>query len=878
MSHSLAYASFNQDTSPTEWEENQHPRNILKRPKEKTGRYNAIFSDDEDEGPVLQANLSSRQLHQYDSKTKTGYIDPALSSSTYHIHQADSALATLKHALMDDDWKKALKHKSGVMVYMKNGVYRSDKTPVFKGEAIIYGFSPQSIFYVIGMRKLWDEQYEDGNLVENLNDTTSLTYESMKPTTTSKSRDLALVEKIECAQNGSILFACTSVETPRIPKVHGKTRASIKLQGWMLEPMSFSESPPATKVTFVIQENMKGWVPGFAKKTLARRPLVIAKIAEYLERKAERMRAQSAPLGYNQRPSIVNPALLQHTRNKSSSSILLGPAPQNGVKKHISFAQKDTTYTPLSKEDKHEEEEEEEDVTNQSSSSGSHTVTLDTNMITQRTTSLPEPKPAPVSPKLPKAKAHLYPAHRHSIQKIRSLELLKRLTASKDLWNVMKQSSEDSHTTCYSLNRKLLVNQSNSHTKKDDVNESEAMSPFIRVDGTISGGWTPEQLCSMVHCFGARKKWDACFGDGKIIERFSQKDYLVHLICSSHLPMAQVDFAAISSIETDPASGTVYTAACSVVDPQIPSNTDHIRASSDICGWVFRPSFNQQGKVSKVDVSFVYHIDFRHQIPAPILQDWIQLSLQPIENMKQYLTKNGCPPYIRRVAGKVVLETFDTVSNQYKLTIIAKHEPSDAYQARKRALSSKQKQLWCTDIRFHEIMFPHGLDIQVEPHEMIQFQVTTKGHKCLKLFTTEQAMDGKQISLTMSPLSPKKGRDAHSYCYNGELFPPTPSVKPAAPSIDVSNTTAHAEKADKEIKDEQLVEPTLQENTRKEMTENPVQVPKGYVLVPENPSTRNNMVIITDELSFNGQQLSVMLLAMVLCYYMGKLTSCHCSV
>ncbi len=29
-------------------------------------------------------------------------------------------------------------------------------------------------------------RYEDGNLVENLNDTTSLTYELMKPTATSK--------------------------------------------------------------------------------------------------------------------------------------------------------------------------------------------------------------------------------------------------------------------------------------------------------------------------------------------------------------------------------------------------------------------------------------------------------------------------------------------------------------------------------------------------------------------------------------------------------------------------------------------------------------------------------------------------------------------
>lgn len=44
-----------------------------------------------------------------------------------------------------------------------------------------------------------------------------------------RSRDLALVEKIECTQNGAIVFACTSVETPRIPRVHGRTRINTKV-------------------------------------------------------------------------------------------------------------------------------------------------------------------------------------------------------------------------------------------------------------------------------------------------------------------------------------------------------------------------------------------------------------------------------------------------------------------------------------------------------------------------------------------------------------------------------------------------------------------------------------------------------------------------
>jgi hypothetical protein len=123
-----------------------------------------------------------------------------------------------------------------------------------------------------------------------------------------------LVEKIECTAGGVILFACTSVETPKIPPIHGKTRAEIKLQGWILEPLQ--SSPPSTKVTYVIQENMKGWVPGFAKKSLARRPLVIANIDTYLQKKAERLRAQNRMAQQSsanttgrklgRRPSIMN--------------------------------------------------------------------------------------------------------------------------------------------------------------------------------------------------------------------------------------------------------------------------------------------------------------------------------------------------------------------------------------------------------------------------------------------------------------------------------------------------------------------------------------------------------------------------------------------
>lgn len=145
-------------------------------------RLRSLFSDDEDDDeeqpqPTWQDNPIVPTLASM-SHTSTGFIDPLLTSSAYHIHQAESALSQLKQIVSDPaDWKKTLKHKSGVVVYMCS----HEKMPIFKGEAIIHGFSPQSVFYVVGMRKLWDELYDDGNLVENLNETTSLTYEVSKP-------------------------------------------------------------------------------------------------------------------------------------------------------------------------------------------------------------------------------------------------------------------------------------------------------------------------------------------------------------------------------------------------------------------------------------------------------------------------------------------------------------------------------------------------------------------------------------------------------------------------------------------------------------------------------------------------------------------------
>jgi hypothetical protein len=230
---------------------------------------------------------------------------------------------------------------------------------------------------------------------------------------------------------------------------------------------------------------MKGWVPGFAKKTLARRPLVIAKVAEYLERKTERMRSQqqqqqqqqqlkSLQSGHSRRPSVMNNSTPQQqqffstnhrilqSESPKTHSIMVAPPPPPPPKKHISFADRDITYTAKQEE------------ANESTTESVSTIT--------------NKKPI---------KGHLYPSHRHPIQKVESLQLLKKLTFSHDNWNQTKTLDDGSKQ--YALNTPIYSND------EEDQVDKKTPIPFLRTDGVIKGGWTAEQLCSVIHCYGARK-------------------------------------------------------------------------------------------------------------------------------------------------------------------------------------------------------------------------------------------------------------------------------------------------------------------------------------------------------------------------------------
>lgn len=291
---------------------------------------------------------------------------------------------------------------------------------------------------------------------------------------------------------------------------------------------------------------------------------------------------------------------------------------------------------------------------------------------------------------------------------------------------------------------------------------------------------------------------DSSFEGGQTIERFSQKEYLVQWFLGSTLPIASVDLSAITSIESDPITGTVYTATTSVTDQQVPPDESghRIRAHTDLYGWVFRPNLDQQGRTVSVGISFVCTLDFKYIIPNQVSQAWVDNSLQSITNIHHYLTKYGCPPYIRRVAGKVIREGFEALTSNYQIVFIAKHQPSNSYRARKQ--QQQNQSIWCTDIRVHKTMFPHGLEINIIPENVARIEISPKDHKSIKIFTTDESIDGKQVTFTLSPLTVPDGTSYHpsTYKYNGVLYNQI-QMTPAKPSEILSepSNTKSIEKA-----------------------------------------------------------------------------------
>jgi len=82
-------------------------------------------------------------------------------------------------------------------------------------------------------------------------------------------------------EDGSIHSITKSVEDPKVPANPNCVRGTLKIMGWAFEPLS---DRLATKVTYITDIDLGGWIPGyFLKMAAGEIPLVVAAVRKYLD-------------------------------------------------------------------------------------------------------------------------------------------------------------------------------------------------------------------------------------------------------------------------------------------------------------------------------------------------------------------------------------------------------------------------------------------------------------------------------------------------------------------------------------------------------------------------------------------------------------------
>ena len=232
---------------------------------------------------------------------------------------------------------------------------------------------------------------------------------------------------------------------------------------------------------------------------------------------------------------------------------------------------------------------------------------------------------------------------------------------------------------------------------------------------------------------------------------------------------------AITSIETDPTSGTIITVTTNVHDNNSNSNNYSLQHS------ISRDIINPQTSPLKVDL---YGWIFRPGDDGVVYITWISnlmQSKQSIPRLINYMTQHGCPPYIRRVAGKVTFEDFNNDTGNYRVIYIAKHEQQ----------KKKNHRLWCTDIRFHLDRYPTGIQVTLTPPNGTRADLSSS-MTSIRVYTTLQEMDGKEVMIDVAPsdttmISLEERHQQPQFSCNGQPMVPRLSIGSTSTTTTTTN-------------------------------------------------------------------------------------------
>ncbi|KAI8601706.1 hypothetical protein EDD21DRAFT_304754, partial [Dissophora ornata] len=606
-----------------EWVE-QHHRNFSHRSIQNISQTQLSQTLDSQSGDESDSAERGPQSHLYAP-------DPLKRTKEYHIEQAIQAIKLLKAASKPTGWKKVLKHKSGCLVYQSTG--NGDKQPTFKGEHVIRGYRAQDVFTVVGVRKLWDDWYDELSYVESYDDATKLMYMVMKSNLSSKTRDISMVERIEMERDGTIYFASCSVDSSKIPRISGKVRADIFIAGWIIQPLP--SNPPITKITYIIQTDLLNRLPKFiARRSLAKRPLVITTIETHL-------RKNGVPMVMS---NLVSQTTHRHRTERPTPPHVVTPAtppltPTTSIDGKDAASDSDASVTSRIKTIPR---------------TPKHHVPVDT-ALTSRPSSMAFAAYGMRSP------SDIMEARRHSTLIGRSASFAPRHshTARKALamFKVLASSPEDRWRTV----------SSDGTFKSYSRIISGAGLPMLRGEGVITGGWSVEQINAVIESSGCRQAWDERFENMSIAETFNSNEYLFHITLKGIGSLTGRDLAGVTIIDRDPQTSALYNVSTSVLDTTIPEDPGRIRALLELSGWSLRPIFDGQGNTVSVNVTYVIQIDIRGTLPNSVVKSISASMMTAVPRLNHFMNKTGYPPYASHIAGNRLFDTFDPKTGHFEL-------------------------------------------------------------------------------------------------------------------------------------------------------------------------------------------------------------------
>lgn len=222
-------------------------------------------------------------MEEQSNRRINGNGSPTPTEETHRHHIALLEAKANRQKLKSDENWQFYAEKNDIKLYTLD--IPGCKLPVVRGIGSIEGWRKEEVFAVItspSCRKLWDDRFEAGEIVEKLGTTTFLSTNLVKGSFAVSGRDLCICLNVEVSPD-TIELTITSVEDDKIPVNRQKVRAEMQVGSWILKEEKSEEGGVKVEAEYLISLDLKGSLPSYLiRSVIPYIPLCIAKIRDYL--------------------------------------------------------------------------------------------------------------------------------------------------------------------------------------------------------------------------------------------------------------------------------------------------------------------------------------------------------------------------------------------------------------------------------------------------------------------------------------------------------------------------------------------------------------------------------------------------------------------